>query len=79
LGTEINPNKEIIMTWTSAQNNDIEIRIDLEHPKKVVEFRRDGEKEWTQTPFQGYKFNCGIDEEMAALICVDKWHDSQSS
>ena len=65
------------MTWTSAQNNDIEIRIDLEHPKKHVEYRRDGEDDWNSTPFQGYKFNCGIDEEIAALICVDKWHESQ--
>jgi hypothetical protein len=49
------------MTWTSAQNKDIEIRIDLEHPKKIVEYRLDGESDWNPTPFQGYKFNCGID------------------
>ncbi|MDR3629642.1 MAG: hypothetical protein P4L42_04835 [Desulfocapsaceae bacterium] len=66
------------MTWTTARNNAFEIRIDLEHPKRNVEFRLDSNADWAQTPFLTHKFYCGLDEDIAALICVEKWWDSQS-
>jgi len=57
------------MVLRHAENNDIEIRVDLEQSNSIVEYRLINEEAWNPTPFQRAEFNTEDD----ALKIIDAW------
>ena len=52
-----------------AKNKDIEIRVDLERPESVIQYRLLREHQWNMTPFQ----RADVQNHLDALRLVDMW------
>lgn len=62
--------------WIRVLSKDIEIRVDFDDPKQLVQYRPLGETEWKNTPFHSKNFR-RPDGEKEALKAVSIWLERQ--
>lgn len=56
--------------YNTAKNEEIEVRVDLERPESVIQYRcLDDEIIWVSTPFQ----RADVTTEEDALVLIDNW------